>query len=403
MRVLHIVPSLDPAFGGPSQTVPALCRALATNGTDVTLFSTHASGNGLSVEPSREPYEIVLFAASNGSLTGARRISKAIRERATDFDLIHIHSFWNFTVTWAAAAARNANIPYLIAPRGMLSETCLRQHRYGIKRAYAGAVDRRTVEGAARMHFLNEDEWRASQNGWFRYPDHFLARNGVDQELQSVRPGLLRTRFPKLEGRRIMLFQGRLHAIKGLDLQLQALPRLIPKYPDLIWLLVGPDDGEWPRLQSSIRKMRLEAHVKWIGPLAGSERFMALADADVLVQTSFYECQSMTVNEALAVGVPLVVTDSINYREVQSAGAGYVVERNADELAKAIDAILKDPAASEEMRRAGRRFAAAEVSWGKIARTVSDAYIEILSLRGDRSEVSSGWQDTSPAKSRLTG
>src|SRR5258708_38667684 len=135
-----------------------------------------------------------LCAASNGSLAGARRISKAIRQRATDFDLIHIHSFWNFTVTWAAAAARNANIPYVIAPRGMLSETCLRQHRYGVKRAYAGTVDRRTVEGATRMHFLNEDEWRASQNGWFRYPDHFLARNGVGLDLESVRPGLLRTR-----------------------------------------------------------------------------------------------------------------------------------------------------------------------------------------------------------------
>jgi len=82
------------------------------SGTEVTLFSTHADGNGLSVEPSREPYELVLFAASNGSLAGARRISKAIRARATDFDLIHIHSFWNFTVTWAAAAARNLNPAY---------------------------------------------------------------------------------------------------------------------------------------------------------------------------------------------------------------------------------------------------------------------------------------------------
>jgi glycosyltransferase involved in cell wall biosynthesis len=252
------------------------------------------------------------------------------------------------------------------------------------------------------MHFLNEDEWRASQNGWFRFPDHFLARNGVDLDLESTRHGLLRARFPELEGRRIMLFQGRLHAIKGLDLQLQALSRLISKYPDLIWLLVGPDDGEWPRLQSSIRKMRLEAHVKWIGPLAGSERFLALADADVLVQTSFYECQSMTVNEALAVGVPLVVTDSINYREVQSAGAGYVVGRNAAEVAKAIDAVLQAPDVSEEMRKGGRQFAREELSWTKIAAGVNDSYHEILSLR-HRVEVSGGWQDGATTKCALTG
>ena len=380
MRVLHVIPSLLPESGGPSRAVPDLCRALMVSGTEVTLFSTHVTGNGLSVEPSREPYEMVLFAASNGSLAGARRISKAIRERATDFDLIHIHSFWNFTVTWAAAAARNANIPYVIAPRGMLSETCLRQHRYGVKRAYAGTVDRRTVEGAARMHFLTADEWRASQNGWFRKPPHFLARNGVEVNLDNVRPGSFRAQFPELSGRRIMLFLGRLHAIKGLDLQLSALQRLISKYPDLIWLLVGPDGGDWPRLEQSIRKKGLQSHVKWIGPVMGEDRLAALIDADVVVQTSSYECQSMTVNEALAVGVPLVVTDSINYNEVESAGAGLVVSKDAGDLAGAIDRILQAPGANEEMRKAGRRFAAKELSWRQIAGVVNGAYEGIAGL-----------------------
>jgi len=257
MKILHIVPSLLTESGGPSRAVPGLCRALTGVGTEVTLFSTHSPGNGLTVKPSQEPYEVVLFPAKNGSLAGARQISKAIKARGHAFDLIHIHSLWNFTVTWAAAAAREAKIPYVIAPRGMLSETCLRQHHYGLKRAYAGTFERRTVEGACRLHFLNEDELRASQNGWFRNPEHFLARNGVDFNIESVRPGSFRARFPELEGRRIMLFLGRLHAIKGLDLQLQALQKLTPKFPDLIWLLIGPDDGEWQQLDSLVKNMGL--------------------------------------------------------------------------------------------------------------------------------------------------
>jgi glycosyltransferase involved in cell wall biosynthesis len=378
MKILHIVPSLLPSSGGPSRAVPALCRALVRTGAQVTLFSTHAPRAELTIDSTQEPYDVELFAGKDGSLAGARQINQAIQARAGDFDLIHIHSLWNFTVTWAAAAARKAKIPYVLTPMGMLSEACLRQHRYALKRAYAGMFERETVEGAARLHFLNEDEWRSSQNGWFQNPEHFLAPNGIDLNEESVCPGAFRKRFPELEGRRIMLFLGRLHPIKGLDLQLEALERLKPKYPDLIWLLAGPDEGEWRRLDSSIKKRKLAANVKWIGPVMGEDRFSALFDADVLVQTSLYECQSMTVNEALAVGVPLVVTDSINYSEVQSCGAGYVVARDSGELAKAVDAILQAPDKGEAMRIAGRRFATEELSWSRIAAIVNSAYSNVI-------------------------
>lgn len=385
MRVLHVVPSLLPESGGPSRTVPELCRALAANGSQVTLFSTHMPGNRLTVEPSREPYEVVLFAAPDGALSGARQIYTAIRQRAKDFDLVHIHSLWNFTVTLAAAGSRKANLPYVIAPMGMLSEACLRQNRYAMKRAYAWTFDRRTIEGATRLHFLNNDEEKASRSGRLRCPASFIVPNGTNVGV-TTRPGAFRERFAELSGRRVMLFLGRLHAIKGLDLQLQALEQLITAYPDLIWVLVGPDDGEWPRLSALVKGSGLEGHVKWIGPLMGDERFAALADADVLLQTSLYECQSMTVNEALAVGVPLVVTDSINFREVQSAGAGYVVRRDASELARAIEKITESPDRGAAMRLAGRRFAAKHLSWPTITRRLNDEYAEMLSTAADHYE-----------------
>jgi glycosyltransferase involved in cell wall biosynthesis len=184
-----------------------------------------------------------------------------------------------------------------------------------------------------------------------------------------------------------------------LDLQLLALERLIPKYPQLIWVLVGPDHGEWERLSGLIQRSGLESHVKWIGPLTGGERFSAIADADVLLQTSLYECQSMTVNEALAVGVPMVVTDSINYGEVQSAGAGYVVTRDSVALAAAIDSILESPNTNIAMRNAGRKYAEENLSWPIIARVVVAAYEEMMGLGSEQTDVSSHWRDKLEAPS----
>ncbi len=260
---------------------------------------------------------------------------------------------------------------------GMLSETCLRQSNFAAKRAYAIVRERRTVEHAARLHLGSEPELATLIEGWFRYPRHFIARNGVNVPA-NLRPGSFRKRFPKFHDRKIMLFFGRLHAIKGLDLQLQTFALLKAKHPDLVWLLVGPDGGEWSRLSKSIEASGLSDDVCWLGALNGEERFEALLDCDVLVHTSHYENQTMTINEALAVGVPLVITESVNYPEVEKFGAGYVVRRDPTEVAAKIDAILENPQASAKMREAGRAFAAAELAWSGVAMIVLQAYQEIL-------------------------
>jgi glycosyltransferase involved in cell wall biosynthesis len=113
----------------------------------------------------------------------------------------------------------------------------------------------------------------------------------------------------------------------------------------------------------------------------------------VLVQTSLYECQSMTVNEGLAVGVPLVVTDSINYGEVETAGAGYVVPRDAAQLANAIDAVLEAPDRSEKMREAGREFATTELSWTRIAAIVEAAYGDAIAGLKDQDKLPDNWNE----------
>lgn len=379
MKVLHVVPSLLPESGGPSRVVPELCRALAAAGTQVTLFSTHLPGQGLTIDQKREPYESVLFPAEDGSLAGARQIHAAIKRRSGDFDLIHITSLWNLTATGAAAAARRVKKPYIIAPMGMLSDTCLRQKHYRLKRAYSWIYDRRTVEGAARLHLANADELRSLRSTWLRYPKHFFAHNGTSVPDSEDQKDAFRRMFPELGDRRLMIFMGRLHPIKGLALQFRAFELLAKKFPDLIWVLIGPDEGEWLRLHELIREAGLKSRVKWIGFLPGEERFSGLANAAVVVQTSLYECQSMTVNEALAVGVPLVVTDSVNYSEVQTAGAGYVVRSNPEELATAIESVLQDQEKSDKMRVAGRRFASQELSWATIATNLNASYREVIS------------------------
>jgi len=377
VKVLQVVPTLLPETGGPARTIPELCRSLAGLGVEVSLLAVHEAGKDLTIKPETEPYEVHLCSGAERSFRSARSVSQVISSRAHDFDLIHIHSVWNLISTAAALAALNCDVPYVIAPMGMLSHACLRQSNFAAKRAYAIIKERRTVEQAVRLHLGSQGELNTLINGWFRYPKHFVARNGASP-LTNLRRGSFRERFPEFQNRKIMLFFGRLHAIKGLDLQLQALAMLKSKHPDLIWVLVGPDGGVWNRLRESVEALGLRDSVRWVGPLNGEDRFEALADCNVLVHTSYYENQTMTINEALAVGVPLVITDSVNYPEVAACGAGYVVERDAEALARNINYVLQDHVAANKMRQAGRSFASSELTWSSVAKTVAQAYSEIL-------------------------
>jgi glycosyltransferase involved in cell wall biosynthesis len=112
--------------------------------------------------------------------------------------------------------------------------------------------------------------------------------------------------------------------------------------------------------------------------MMGPERLAALAEADVVVHTSFYECYSTIVSEALAVGAPLVITDTVHRPEVERAGAGRVVSRDADELACAVEEILQSPERAESMRVAGRHYAARSMTWERAARNLNTVYKELL-------------------------
>lgn len=378
MKVLHVIPTLDPESGGPSRSIPELCRALAESGVEVTLYSTRSRAGELTINPETEPYEIALFSSRAGRYGAARKMSAEIKSRANRFDLIHIHSIWNPVVTLAASAARLSKTPYILAPRGMLDAFCLRRRRT-LKRVYAALFDRLTVEKANRLQFMNEYEAASSQNDWFRLPQYFISPNGIDLKIAETERGAFRRNHPDLRDKQIMLFLGRLHAIKGLDLQLQALSRLVEKHPDLMWVLIGPDAGEWRRLKSKAESAGLDSHVRWIGPISGPERFSALADANVVLQTSFYEGHSMTVNEALAVGAPLVITDTVHRDEVERSGAGLVVRRDAGELAAAVDNILRAPDKGESNRISGRSFANEHLDWRRIVAGLTEVYGNVIS------------------------
>lgn len=308
--------------------------------------------------------------------TSLRRL---LREVIAQAHLVHVHSVWNGTVTAAAAMSRAANRPWIISPRGMLDPDNLARHRW-LKRLYYAGAERRTLTGAAGWHFLSESErkrcaWVPKIVG----RPFAISPNGTDIDDIAI---ALRNSTPAVfsGGAVQLVFLGRLHLIKGLDLQVEVLKQLVARGIDAYLNLVGPDAGDEARVRAAAANCGVADRLVFTGPVYGNERFRWLRDADAVLLTSHYEANSNTANETLAAGGLLIATDTCGVDAPARAGALVCVPRSATSVAAAITDLLDDPAHCARIRDTAQSYARAHFDWSVVADTMRSLYQKVLSI-----------------------
>ena len=366
MRVIHVVPSVDPAAGGPARSVPELCIAMAAKGLEVTLMTLGP------VQPLEGVAVLALPPVRGTRQAPTYGAIRSLRDVVTTPDLLHVHSLWNLPVAVAVKSALAANVPYVITPRGMLQEVALGRHAIRKRIVYRLAV-RSALAHACAIHFLSGAEEADSRRLVPNGVPTVMIPNGIDLDLaHTVARGNFRDRHG-LGGKRLVLFVGRLHWSKNLELQLAAIRELVVDIPDIVWVLIGPDEGQWGSLRSAIDAADLAANVRWLGAMDRGEVLDAFADADVVLLTSRHEAHPMSMNEAMVVGAPMVMTHQMGFSHLDGRGAA-VVDANPTAVAAAVRAILDDPGRAETMRVAGRSTARAEYGWDRVAGQMIAAY-----------------------------
>lgn len=374
IRVLQVLPDVSLNYGGPTTSGMGLALALKhIPGISSSLVGVLRHGDRLSPNVDTDELRFTVLRSDRTRIIGGLGVARHLSSVLESIDVCIVHTVWNPVASAAAWACRRRRVPYILSPHGMLNRVCLARHSYR-KRVYTKAVEYKTIAGAARMRFLNEHEANASGASWLSMPRSVIIPNGVTTEDISRETG-----FPEqMTNHRIVLYAGRLHGIKRLDLQAQAMTRVLRNRPDVLWVLIGPDDGEWEKVSALVKANGIEDKVKWLGPISGKRRLKMMQQAAVVLLTSDHEGQSMVVNEALSVGVPLVVTETVNAPEVGACGAGLVVSQTVNEIAQALEKIL-DSAADADMRKAGILYAAHALSWQIIANQFVDVFQQVLS------------------------
>ena len=364
MRLLHVIPDLDLRRGGPSVSVLGLAKSLAQSGNEVSIV-TSGGDSGRHRDCAADAVMVVFLERSVGVLCELWSCIRSFSLGSQSDSIVIIHSLWNLWTTVSAAACRFHDMPYIIVPHGMLSDDALR--RSGLKkRIYYFLIDRKTVSSAFAVRFLTDLEREKSLQGWVEFGRSFIVSNGVDQ-LTREKPIDIGD-LAAIVGRRFFVFLGRIHEIKNIELQVHALVELRREFPDVKLVIIGPDAGHLSKLMDTISCIGMEEAVVFVGAVNDARRFDLLARSVALVQTSFHEAHSMSVNEALACSVPVIITKGVNYDAVAQVGAGLVVESDPMAVVRAMKFLLNDPVARERMGQNGRAYARTMLDWDAIAR-----------------------------------
>jgi glycosyltransferase involved in cell wall biosynthesis len=366
VKILHVVPTYFPArrYGGPIVAVHGLCKALVARGHEVHVFTTNVDGGGTLDVPLATPVDVDgvqvrYFPAPQPRLYWSPEMRRALARETRTFDLVHTHAVYLWPGVAATRAARAAQVPYVISPRGMLVPELIARKSRMAKMLWLRLFERRGFAHAAAIHFTSALEWEDARRIGLPLPSPLVIPNGVELPPRPDVPRDART----------LLFLGRVNWKKGLDRVIEALPRLGAR------LLVAGNDEEnlTPRLRELASNVG--ADVEFLGPVYGEAKDELLARATLFVLLSTSENFGNAVLEALAMETPAVLSAGVGLAEdVVRANAGVI---GLDD----VPALLDDPARRAEMGRNGRALVESRFAWPRVAQEMEEAYCSIRSRR----------------------
>lgn len=369
--MIHIVPAIAEEASGPSYSVVRLCQSLIEVGENLTLVALDWSHL-----PSMPAFVKVFPLA-----VGPRRLGRSPQMfrwlmRATTgggIDVIHSHGMWQMNAVYPGWVAKVRNTKLIVSPRGALSPWAL-SHGSPAKAIFWPLLQRPALAQASCFHATAESEYEEIRQLGFKQPVAIIP-NGID--VPEFVPKQHR-------GLRTLLFLGRIHPKKGIDVLLNGWAAVMDRFPDWQVLIAGADTGYGERAGYLEEMKALAAELKlkrtaFLGPLYGSAKLAAYRNADLFILPTHSENFGMTVAEALAAGTPAMVTKGAPWHGLETNRAGWWIEDGVDAIVAGLEGALVQPV--DELARlgiSGREWMMRDFSWHNLGKQMDRTYRWLL-------------------------
>lgn len=382
MKILHITQSLDPSWGGIARVLPMLTRQL--NGAGQTCRIAVLKGDRFGAPQKVEGVEVLAFAPKPRSKLGSSpAFDREIRSLVEWADVVHLHGLWSGQNWSAGKAARKLGKPHIMTPHSMMMPWAWKRSAWK-KRPIGWLFEHENLRTAARLHALADGEAAAIRALGFNQNVQVIPNALDPSELENLPSALgLEERFPKSAGARWVLFVGRVAEQKGIIESLRACFDTLAAGDKWHLFVAGPDEfGMTPMLQAAVARKGLADRVTFAGMLHRQDVLACLGRASILLQPSKSEGLSMSILEAMAAGLPVLISDACNMPEVEERGAGRVVAPERRAIASALRQMV---GLSDEERRSmgsrGRELVRRQFAWSVVVPKYVQMYSEVAGSR----------------------
>ncbi len=351
MRILNAINSTNPSGGGPIESIVQACRELAPKGHRIEAVCLDRPDSPWLKDM---PLRIHALGPAFSKYRYCPRYVPWLRAHAGEYDAVIVHGIWLHPSFGAWRALRTRTPPYFIYSHGMM-DPALKQV-FPVKNVYKSLswrlVERRVVRDARAVFFTCEEERRLAHRS---FPGLQCAEAVVPYCVGSP-PGdparqreAFLARWPELAGKRLVLFLSRIHPKKGCDALIGAFASVAAKDPSLHLVMAGPDPVGWrPTLEGQARSLGIAGRIAWPGMLSGDLKWGAFRAAEVFALPSHQENFGIAVVEALACGVPVLISNRVNiWREIEADGAGLACDPGVEPFT----ALLEQWLSSDATRR----------------------------------------------------
>jgi glycosyltransferase involved in cell wall biosynthesis len=340
MRILHTINSVDAREGGPIEGIRQLAGVMAEWGHRVEVASLDAPG-----APYLKTFPATVHALGPGSLMYgyAPRFVPWLRQHAQEYDAVIVNGIWQYQCLGTWRALHKSGTPYVVFTHGMLDPWFKRTYplKHAKKWLYWPWGCYPALRDAHGVLFTCEEERLLARQSFWLYKVREVVTNygtGDAEGDTDAQKAAIFERFPELRDKRLVLYMGRLHPRKGCELAVQAYAKVLGDDPNWRLVMAGPDPVAWQgELEAMAGQLGAADKITWTGMLHGDLKWGALRASEILLLPSHGENFGIVVAEALACGVPVLISDKVNiWREVGEDRAGLVATDDLPDTCRAL-------------------------------------------------------------------
>jgi len=397
MRILFVIPYFYPAwaYGGPVKVSHEIAKYLVKAGHDVTVYTTDAY-DGLSRVKEKtncmvDQDGIKVYYFKNLSNRLAYRckvflpkgLIKTFKRECENFDIIHLHEYYTtLNILIAGSSCRKKHkIPYVLSAHGSVFPSkdrgnCIRKHIFNILFGY------KILHGASGLTAYTDTEKKQYIDMGCDEKKVEIIPGGIDLSKFSILPDKseFRNKYHMKGDEKIVLFVGRLHKIKRVDLLLKSFSLLINDINNVKLVIVGPDEGEKGLLEKLCDTLNIREKVLFLGFVTEAEKLQAYAASNLCVLPSINDVYGMSLLDACACARPVVATEGVGLASfVQDYNAGFKVKGDEKDLKNAMFRILADSAVEDKMGKNAKNMVKELFDWDIIMKKIQAFYRKIIS------------------------